>query len=81
MDSLDIKIMVRNCYGSIAAADAANWGAAAASCCVPTALADAAGKARATCYSDADLTAISEGANLRLGWGNPQAPSVGTRSE
>lgn len=73
MDSPDIKTMVRGRYASIAAADPANCCAPAASCCAPTTPADAADKARAMGYSDAELTAIPDGANLGLGCGNPHA--------
>ncbi len=69
----DHKTMVRDRYGSIAAADAASCCAPAASCCAPTTPADAAAKARAMGYADADLAAIPDGANLGLGCGNPQA--------
>jgi SAM-dependent methyltransferase len=68
-----IKTMVRSRYGNIAAADTAGCCAPAASCCAPTTPADAAGKARAMGYSDADLAAIPDGSNLGLGCGNPQA--------
>ena len=70
MDTPDIKTMVRERYGTIATADCC---APAASCCAPTAASDAAGKARAMGYSDADLAAVPDGANLGLGCGNPQA--------
>jgi arsenite methyltransferase len=72
MDSADIKTMVRARYGSIAAADVSSC-APATSCCAPTTSADAAAKARAMGYSDTDLTAIPDGANLGLGCGNPHA--------
>ena len=70
MDTPDIKTMVRERYGSIATADCC---APATSCCAPTTTADAASKARAMGYSDADLAAVPDGANLGLGCGNPQA--------
>jgi arsenite methyltransferase len=73
MDTPDIKTMVRTRYGSIAAADTTSCCAPAASCCAPTTRTDAADKARAMGYSDAELTAIPDGANLGLGCGNPQA--------
>jgi SAM-dependent methyltransferase len=73
MDTPDIKTMVRARYGSIAAADTASCCAPAASCCAPTTQADAADKARAMGYSDAELAASPDGANLGLGCGNPQA--------
>jgi arsenite methyltransferase len=69
----DIKTMVRVRYGSIATTDTAGCCAPAASCCAPTTRTDAADKARAMGYSDAELAAIPDGANLGLGCGNPQA--------
>jgi SAM-dependent methyltransferase len=73
MDTHDIKSLVRDRYGSIADADTATCCAPAASCCAPTTPANAADKARAMGYSDAELAAIPDGANLGLGCGNPQA--------
>ena len=73
MHSPEVKTMVRARYGSLAAADPGSCCAPAASCCAPTTPADAAGKARAMGYSEAELTAVPEGANLGLGCGNPQA--------
>ena len=73
MDTADIKTMVRDRYGSVAAADTASCCAPASSCCAPTTPADAALKARAMGYAEADLAAIPPGANLGLGCGNPQA--------
>jgi 2-polyprenyl-3-methyl-5-hydroxy-6-metoxy-1,4-benzoquinol methylase len=73
MDTPDIKTMVRTRYGSIAAADTTSCCAPTASCCAPTTRTDAADKARAMGYSDAELAAIPDGANLGLGCGNPQA--------
>jgi arsenite methyltransferase len=60
MDSAEIKKLVRNRYGSIAAAGS--------SCCGPE-----QGKARHMGYTEDDLRAVPEGANLGLGCGNPQA--------
>jgi arsenite methyltransferase len=75
MDTPDLKTMVRERYGSIATATAGTTSccAPAASCCAPTTPANAADKARAMGYSEADLAAIPDGANLGLGCGNPQA--------
>jgi len=72
MDDAQIKDMVRARYGGIAAAAGASCCApAASSCCSPeTAPHD---KARRMGYSDAELAAVPEGANLGLGCGNPQA--------
>jgi len=68
----EIKEMVRTRYGGIAAGENADCCApAASSCCGPeTALHD---KARRMGYSEAELAAVPEGANLGLGCGNPQA--------
>jgi ubiquinone/menaquinone biosynthesis C-methylase UbiE len=60
MDSAEIKELVRNRYGSIAAAGS--------SCCGPEQT-----KASKMGYTDEELQAVPEGANLGLGCGNPQA--------
>jgi arsenite methyltransferase len=73
MDTPEIKTLVRARYGSIASADPSSCCAPAASCCASTTQGDAAVKARAMGYSDAELAAIPDGANLGLGCGNPQA--------
>lgn len=66
MEDAQIKEMVRARYGGIAAA------AGAAACCGPAA--ERAGdKARRVGYSETELAAVPEGANLGLGCGNPQA--------
>jgi SAM-dependent methyltransferase len=67
MDSAEIKEMVRNRYGSIAAASSSCC-APATSCCSPE-----QEKSARMGYSDAELQAVPEGANLGLGCGNPQA--------
>jgi arsenite methyltransferase len=73
MDAADIKELVRARYGSIAAAaEAAECCAPAASSCCGTA-SPAQDKALRMGYSEADLAAVPEGANLGLGCGNPQA--------
>jgi SAM-dependent methyltransferase len=73
METTDIKTMVRARYGSIAAADTASCCAPASSCCAPTTSTDAQDKALRMGYSDADVAAIPDGANLGLGCGNAQA--------
>ncbi len=70
MDSADIKELVRSRYGSIAAASS--------SCCTPTPASSACcspeqSKASRMGYTEAELQAVPEGANLGLGCGNPQA--------
>lgn len=77
MDAAEIKEMVRARYGSIAAAatdNAACCGPAptATACCTP-APSPLDDKARRIGYSDAEIAAVPEGANLGLGCGNPQA--------
>ena len=72
MDQYTQKELVRVRYGGIAeAASSASCCAPAASCCGPTA--DSVSKSREMGYSDAELAAVPEGANLGLGCGNPQA--------
>jgi arsenite methyltransferase len=72
-EAIDIKTMVRDRYGAIAEADTASCCAPASSCCGPTTALDAKDKARRMGYSEAELAAIPDGANLGLGCGNPQA--------
>jgi len=73
MDEAEIKEMVRARYGAIATAteDAACCAPAAASCCGPAS--PAQDKARRMGYTEAELAAVPDGANLGLGCGNPQA--------
>ena len=74
MDQHDLKEMVRARYGGIAQATSGmeSCCAPAASCCGPAATAPDS-KSRQMGYSDTELFAVSEGANLGLGCGNPQA--------
>src|SRR4029077_12012228 len=74
MEAAQIKEMVRARYGGIAEATGDT------SCCVPassscgdTAPGTPAEKSRQMGYSDAELAAVPDGANLGLGCGNPQA--------
>jgi SAM-dependent methyltransferase len=72
MDDAQIKEMVRARYGGIAtAADTSCCAPAASSCCGPETTPD--DKARRMGYSEAELAAVPDGANLGLGCGNPQA--------
>jgi arsenite methyltransferase len=75
MDDAQIKEMVRTRYGGIAeAANAAGCcEPAASSCCGDVAPGTPTDKSRQMGYSDAELAAVPEGANLGLGCGNPQA--------
>jgi SAM-dependent methyltransferase len=70
MDEARIKEMVRARYGGIAAASDASCCAPSSSCCGPEATSD--DKARRMGYSEAELAAVPDGANLGLGCGNPQ---------
>jgi SAM-dependent methyltransferase len=73
MDQYEQKELVRARYGGIAdAASTPSCCTPAPSCCGPTA-ADPISKSREMGYSDAELAAVPEGANLGLGCGNPQA--------
>jgi SAM-dependent methyltransferase len=72
MDETRIKEMVRARYGAIAAAGEASCCApSASSCCGPAAAPD--DRARRMGYTEAELAAVPEGANLGLGCSNPQA--------
>ncbi|MBV8118858.1 MAG: arsenite methyltransferase, partial [Alphaproteobacteria bacterium] len=72
MDDIQIKEMVRARYGGIAAANETSCCApAASSCCGPEPASQ--DKARRMGYSEAELAAVPEGANLGLGCGNPLA--------
>ena len=67
MDDAEIKQMVRDRYGAIAVASASCC-APATACCSPE-----AEKSAGMGYSETELNAVPEGANLGLGCGNPQA--------
>ena len=73
MDDAQIKEMVRARYGGIAAkaSEASCCGPESSSCCGPETTSH--DKARRMGYSEAELSAVPEGANLGLGCGNPQA--------
>jgi len=72
MDQQAQKELVRARYGGIAeAAGAASCCTPASSCCGPDA--DPNSKSREMGYSEAELAAVPDGANLGLGCGNPQA--------
>jgi arsenite methyltransferase len=74
MEAAQIKDMVRARYGGLAeAAGDTSCCASASSCCGETAPGTPADKSRQMGYSDAELAAVPEGANLGLGCGNPQA--------
>jgi SAM-dependent methyltransferase len=71
MDEVQIKEMVRARYGGIAAAGETSCCASSPSCCGPETTSH--DKARRMGYTEAELAAVPEGANLGLGCGNPQA--------
>ena len=73
MDDVQIKEMVRARYGGIAASQSSDscCAPAATACCGPSS--SEVEKARRMGYSDAELAAVPEGANLGLGCGNPHA--------
>ena len=74
MDDAQIKEMVRARYGGIAeAAGDAGCCGPVTSCCGDTAAGNPVEKSREMGYSDAELAAVPDGANLGLGCGNPQA--------
>jgi arsenite methyltransferase len=73
MDDSQIKEMVRIRYGGIAVESGASCCAPASSCCGPSTPASVADKARRMGYSEQELAAVPDGANLGLGCGNPQA--------
>ncbi|NPV04128.1 MAG: arsenite methyltransferase [Syntrophaceae bacterium] len=68
MDEKDIKSIVREKYGSIAAASGSCC--PSASCCGGPALTEIGRKIG---YAESDIAAVPEGANLGLGCGNPIA--------
>jgi ubiquinone/menaquinone biosynthesis C-methylase UbiE len=71
MDEARIKEMVRARYSGIAAASEASCCAPASTCRGPETTSH--DKARRMGYSEAELAAVPDGANLGLGCGNPQA--------
>ena len=73
MDDATIKELVRARYGAVAVESGASCCAPATSCCGPATPDTAADKARRMGYSEAELAALPDGANLGLGCGNPQA--------
>jgi SAM-dependent methyltransferase len=74
MEAAQIKEMVRARYGGIAGATGgASCCALATSCCGDTVTGTPTDKSRQMGYSDAELAAVPDGANLGLGCGNPQA--------
>src|SRR5581483_5047251 len=79
MNEAEQKELVRARYGGIAAAASADASACCASavpagaCCGPEEVSRAARKALRMGYSEAEIAAVPDGANLGLGCGNPQA--------
>jgi SAM-dependent methyltransferase len=82
MEEAQIKEMVRARYGGIAeAVSDAGCCAPAGSCCGDRAPGTPADKSRQMGYSDAELAAVPDGANLGLGCGNPHAIAALTPGE
>ncbi len=76
MDKLkhdEIRGMVRENYGKIAASGQAGCGCSPSSCCGTPNNASAADMSFRLGYSTEEVTAVPEGANMGLGCGNPQA--------
>lgn len=75
MDKSEIKEMVRARYGAIAALDSKSdcCGPAVSPGCGSSTAPDPGNKSLQMGYSEEELAAIPEGANLGLGCGNPQA--------
>jgi SAM-dependent methyltransferase len=71
MHDAQIKEMVRARYGGIATRTEASGCVPASSYCSPGIADTSDDKARRMGYSEAELAAIPEGANLALGCGNP----------
>jgi arsenite methyltransferase len=69
LTSDEIRAAVRDNYGKVAEADCGCGPA----CCTASVGTDAVDVSRALGYSDEELAAVPEGANLGLGCGNPQA--------
>src|SRR5437879_2353261 len=63
MKTTEVKELVRNWYGGVAAGSAG--------CCGPTTASQ--GASRSMGYSEAELASLPEGTDLGLGCGNPQA--------
>src|SRR5205807_1862243 len=73
MDDAQIKEMVRARYGGIAELTEDACGVPASSCCGDTVPGTPTDKSRQMGYSDTELAAVPDGANLGLRCGNPQA--------
>ena len=77
MNKSDIKDTVKEKYGAVARGESAGRNVEGASCCGPSSccgggkVEDAVSKSIG--YSDAELDAVPDGANLGLGCGNPTA--------
>jgi arsenite methyltransferase len=69
----EIRGAVREKYGKIAVSGKTGCGCSPASCCGTNNDVTAADIALRVGYSDEDVTAVPEGANMGLGCGNPQA--------
>ncbi len=76
MDKLkndEIRNAIRQNYGKVAISGRSGCGCSASSCCGTSQEVTAADISRGLGYSNEDVTAVPEGANMGLGCGNPQA--------
>jgi len=69
----EIRSAVREKYGKVAVAGQSGCGCSSSSCCGTAHDALAEDISRGLGYSEDDVTAVPEGANMGLGCGNPQA--------
>ncbi len=69
----EIRSAVRKNYGKVATSESAGCGCPPSSCCGTTNEVTATDISLGLGYSDKDVTAVPEGANMGLGCGNPQA--------
>jgi SAM-dependent methyltransferase len=69
----EIREIVRQKYGEVAASATAGCGCSSSSCCSPSSAPTAANLSLALGYTKEDVTGVPEGANMGLGCGNPQA--------
>ena len=68
-----IRTAVRESYGKVATGERSSCSSGSSSCCGTYEPATVEGISMALGYSDQELSAVPEGANLGLGCGNPQA--------
>ena len=69
----EIRRAVRENYGKVAASGSAGCGCSPSSCCETSSEVKVADISLGLGYSNEDVSAVPEGANMGLGCGNPQA--------